>query len=176
MAVITFYNATKMDEFQLTDGLRGTDHYWEFKPEPISVATLNPDAEVISVFVGSNVTREIIDRLPKLKLIAARSTGFDHIDVKYASERGITVTNVPTYGENTVAEHAFALLLALSRKLIPAVEDTAQQLSPHQSSQYTKNEAWRDFNQHRSWRACRESRANRGTAQQASSGRWTRYN
>lgn len=125
MAVITFYNATKMDEFQLTDGLRGTDHYWEFKPEPISVATLNPDAEVISVFVGSNVTREIIDRLPKLKLIAARSTGFDHIDVKYASERGITVTNVPTYGENTVAEHAFALLLALSRKLIPAVEDTA---------------------------------------------------
>jgi hypothetical protein len=44
MAVITFYNATKMDEFQLTDGLRGTDHYWEFKPEPISVATLNPDA------------------------------------------------------------------------------------------------------------------------------------
>lgn len=125
MAVITFYNATKMDEFQLTDGLRGTDHYWEFKPEPISRDNLNPDAEVISVFVGSVVTREIIDRLPKLKLIATRSTGFDHIDVAYATERGITVTNVPTYGENTVAEHAFALLLAISRKLIETVGDTA---------------------------------------------------
>ncbi len=125
MAVITFYNATKMDEFQLTDGLRGTDHYWEFKPEPISRDNLNPEAEVISVFVGSVVTREIIDRLPKLKLIATRSTGFDHIDVAYATERGIAVTNVPTYGENTVAEHAFALLLGISRKLIETVGDTA---------------------------------------------------
>ncbi len=125
MAVITFYNATKMDTFQLSDGLKDTDHHWDFVADPISLANLNPEAEVISVFVGSMVTREIIDRLPKLKLIATRSTGFDHIDVAYATERGITVLNVPTYGENTVAEHAFALLLAITRKLIPTVEDTA---------------------------------------------------
>jgi D-lactate dehydrogenase len=125
MATITFYDATPMDTFQLTDGLRGTDHYWEFKPENISLDNLNPEAEVISIFVGSTVTREMIDRLPKLKLIAARSTGFDHIDVNYANERGIAVVNVPTYGENTVAEHAFALLLSISRKLIETVQDTS---------------------------------------------------
>ena len=125
MAVITFYEATQIDTFQLTDGLRGTDHYWEFVPDVIALDNLNPEAEVISVFVGSTVTREMLERLPKLKLIATRSTGFDHIDLDYANEHGIAVVNVPTYGENTVAEHAFALLLAVTRKLIPSVRDTA---------------------------------------------------
>lgn len=125
MAIITFYEATQIDTFQITDGLRQTDHYWEFKPETINSNNLNPEAEVISVFVGSSVTREIMERLPRLKLIATRSTGYDHIDLDYARERNITVVNVPTYGENTVAEHAFALLLAVSRKLIPTVQDTA---------------------------------------------------
>jgi D-lactate dehydrogenase len=50
-------------------------------------------------------------------LISTRSTGFDHIDLKECSERNITVCNVPFYGENTVAEHTFALILALSRNI-----------------------------------------------------------
>jgi len=55
--------------------------------------------------------------LPNLKLIATRSTGYDHIDTDYAASKNIVVSNVPTYGENTVAEHTFALILALSRNL-----------------------------------------------------------
>src|SRR3989338_3010588 len=55
--------------------------------------------------------------MPKLKLIETMSTGYNHIDVKECKKRGIVVCNVPTYGENTVAEHTFALLLALSRKI-----------------------------------------------------------
>lgn len=74
-------------------------------------------AEVISVFVYSKVTREVMDAMPKLRLIATRSTGFDHIDTAYAKERGIAVATVPLYGENTVAEHTFALLLSLSRNV-----------------------------------------------------------
>ncbi len=76
------------------------------------------DAEVVSVFIYSNLNRELISRLSKTRLITTRSTGFDHIDVKAAHEKGITVCNVPVYGDTTVAEHAFALLLSLSR-LIP---------------------------------------------------------
>lgn len=135
MAVITFYETTSMDTFQLSDGLKKTDHFWEFKPDTINLGNLNPEAEVISVFIASSVTREVMERLPKLKLIATRSTGFDHIDLDCANERGITVVNVPTYGENTVAEHAFALLLAVTRNLIQTVSDTS--LGKFVASQHT---------------------------------------
>lgn len=73
--------------------------------------------EVLSVFVCQPVQRADLDKMPNLKLIATRSTGFDHIDVVATKERNITVVYVPSYGENTVAEFAFALLLALSRKI-----------------------------------------------------------
>lgn len=77
-------------------------------------------AEILAVFIESRVTKEVLERLPNLKLLVTRSTGFDHIDLDACAERGIIVTNVPVYGENTVAEHTFALLLALSRKLLTA--------------------------------------------------------
>ncbi len=75
------------------------------------------DAEIISPFIYSRLTAERLAKLPQLKLIATRSTGFDHIDMAACAKRGITVANVPFYGENTVAEHTFALILALSRKV-----------------------------------------------------------
>jgi D-lactate dehydrogenase len=75
------------------------------------------DAEIISPFIYTKLTAERLAKLPKLKLITTRSTGFDHIDVAECTKRGITVSNVPFYGENTVAEHTFALILALSRKV-----------------------------------------------------------
>ena len=67
-----------------------------------------------------------MELLPNLKCIATRSTGFDHIDLKEAQEKGIVVCNVPSYGENTVAEHTFALILSLSRNLRKAYLRTVQ--------------------------------------------------
>ncbi len=78
------------------------------------------DAEIISVFLGSRISPGVFDALPKLKHIATRSTGFDHIDIDKAKEKGVVVSNVPFYGENTVAEMAFALILMVSRKLYPS--------------------------------------------------------
>lgn len=80
------------------------------------------EAEVISVFINSEVTKNIIDGLPNLKFITTRSTGFDHIDYKYAESKGIEVSNVPAYGSHTVAEFAFALLLTISRKIFDAYD------------------------------------------------------
>jgi D-lactate dehydrogenase len=75
------------------------------------------DVTVLSPFIYSSVTREVLKHAPKVKMITTRSTGFDHVDLKACAERDITVCNVPTYGENTVAEHAFGLLLAVSRNI-----------------------------------------------------------
>jgi D-lactate dehydrogenase len=79
----------------------------------------DPDhCQILSVFINSHLNETVLNALPSLKLIATRSTGYDHIDVEYCRRRGITVSNVPIYGDNTVAEHTFALILALSRKVI----------------------------------------------------------
>ncbi len=121
MAHIVFYDATEQDREQLTRFLQPTDHFWEYTEDKISLENINPDAEVISVFVSSTVTKEMIAKMPRLRLIACRSTGFNNIDLASAKARDITVTNVPTYGEHTVAEYAFAMLLYLTRKIGPAV-------------------------------------------------------
>lgn len=80
------------------------------------------DAEIISIFIYSTITREVLEKLPNLKFIATRSMGFDHIDMAFCRERGIVVSYVPSYGAHTVAEHTFALMLAVSRKIVPSVE------------------------------------------------------
>lgn len=77
------------------------------------------NTEIISLFVHSEkIDIKRLDYFPNLKMIATRSTGFNHIDLDYCKKRGIVVCNVPRYGEATVAEFAFGLLLALSRKII----------------------------------------------------------
>lgn len=82
------------------------------------------DPNVLAIFIYSQITKTVLDRYPHLKLITTLSTGYDHIDLAACRDRGVTVCNVPSYGENTVAEHALALLLALTRKIIPAVNHT----------------------------------------------------
>ena len=79
-------------------------------------------AEVISVFVNSTVGKAELDRFPNLKHISARSTGYDNIDLAETSKRGISVSYVPAYGANTVAEFAFGLLLTVSRKLYECIK------------------------------------------------------
>jgi len=78
------------------------------------------DYEIISCFINSQFSKEILDQLPKLKIIATRSTGFDHIDLKACQEKEILVANVPGYGSHTVAEYTFGLLICLVRKIYNA--------------------------------------------------------
>lgn len=78
--------------------------------------------DIISVFTGSIINQEVLNTLPNLKFIAGRTTGYDHIDLKTTQAKNILVSNVPSYGENTVAEFAFGLLLCLSRKIFLAYD------------------------------------------------------
>ena len=82
------------------------------------------DVEVLSAFVHTPLTAAVLSGFVKLKMIASRGTGYDHIDLEYCKRKGIIVCNVPTYGENTVAEHAFALILSLSHRIVEGVERT----------------------------------------------------
>ncbi|WP_417624859.1 hydroxyacid dehydrogenase [Paremcibacter congregatus] len=82
------------------------------------------DADVISTFVHSTLDRETLDPFSRLKFITTRSTGIDHIDLEYCRTKAIPVSNVPTYGGTTVAEHVFALLLAISHHIPEAVNRT----------------------------------------------------
>jgi D-3-phosphoglycerate dehydrogenase len=70
------------------------------------------------VIVGwSDITKNIIDSAKKLKMISIWATTCHYADLEAAKERGITVTHVPGYATEAVAEHVFALLLATARKL-----------------------------------------------------------
>ena len=80
--------------------------------------------EVLGVFIYSKITKEVLQNMPCLKLIITMSTGYDHIDLATCRKAGITVCNVPKYGGVCVAEHTFALILALVRNLHKAIEKT----------------------------------------------------
>ncbi len=82
------------------------------------------NADILSLFICSIVGEKEISKLKNLKFITTRSTGYDHIDVSACKKRGIPVSNVPVYGDNTVAEHTFALILALFKKIYTSVERT----------------------------------------------------
>lgn len=114
---IIFYQLSEETQKQyLQDKL--SDHELTFTDKPLNSSTLDlaKDAQVVSVFVGSEVSEKVIAQL-SAKLITTRSTGYDHIDLEAAQDAKIAVANVPFYGENTVAEHTLALLLALSRRI-----------------------------------------------------------
>lgn len=114
---IGFFEVAPWEEKYLSEKLK--KHELKFFEHPMSGKDLEKikDCEALSVFIYSKIGKDVLDKLPKLKLIATRSTGFEHIDVEECRKRGIAVTHVPFYGENTVAEHAFALILTLSRNI-----------------------------------------------------------
>lgn len=105
------------------DRLRST-HEVAFAAEPLRALNAKDyaDVDIVSTFIYSELGADVIAQLPQLKLIATRSTGYEHVNIAACRERRIALCNVPTYGANTVAEHIFALLLAISHRLPEAIE------------------------------------------------------
>ncbi|MFZ3032308.1 MAG: hydroxyacid dehydrogenase [Candidatus Moraniibacteriota bacterium] len=114
---VAFFETTDRDEAYLKEKL--ASHDVSFFKEPLTAENALEAAsyEIVSVFIYSTITRETLEKMSAVKAILTRSTGFDHIDLAACNERGVAVENVPFYGENTVAEHTFALILALSRNV-----------------------------------------------------------
>lgn len=77
-----------------------------------------PDIDFLITPLSTKVDHEVIDAAPNLKLIANFGAGFNNIDVAYAKEKGIPVTNTPAVSTNAVAEVTIGLLLALSHRFV----------------------------------------------------------
>lgn len=66
----------------------------------------------------AKITKKVMDALPKLKFIVRYGVGVDTIDIEEATKHNIQVCNVPDYGMNEVADHAIALMMAMTRKIV----------------------------------------------------------
>ena len=114
---IAFFAINDWEITLLKKRLKG--HSLSFFNYPLTTENLvkKQNYDVVSVFISSKIDKAVLKKLPKLKFISTRSTGFDHINMGDCRKKKIAVANVPYYGENTVAEHTFALILALSRNV-----------------------------------------------------------
>ncbi|MCJ7792331.1 MAG: C-terminal binding protein [Dehalococcoidia bacterium] len=71
---------------------------------------------------GEPMTRRIIERMKKCRIISVVGVGYDYVDIEAATEYGICVSNVPDYCAEEMTDHAMALLLACARRIVVAVE------------------------------------------------------
>jgi D-lactate dehydrogenase len=118
---IVFYEIEDWEAEYIKNKLPGFN--LEFVRGVCSSENLPPeDADIVSPFVASKIDAQFFAAAPSVKFVATRSTGYDHINLEAAKAHGVVVSNVPTYGESTVAEFTFALILELSRKLYPAIK------------------------------------------------------
>lgn len=70
------------------------------------------DAEI--VFTNKTpLTREIFEKAPQIRYVGVLATGYNVVDIEAAKDKGIVVTNIPTYGTDAVAQYTFALLLEM---------------------------------------------------------------
>ncbi|TVR01756.1 MAG: D-2-hydroxyacid dehydrogenase [Spirochaetaceae bacterium] len=89
----------------------------------LTVYDRTPQEQIVERAAGAQIvltnktplSRATIEQLPELRFIAVLATGYNVVDVAYARERGIPVSNVPVYGTDAVAEYVFALTLNFCR-------------------------------------------------------------
>lgn len=130
MKKILFFDVRENEEEALratcktSDTKCGVDCWCKLIPDRLDEITVITEemaqANVISVFTFSRVSANVLRQFPNLKLIALRSVGFNHIDIDYCKAHGIVVVNSLGYGNVTVAEFAFGLILDVMRKVTRA--------------------------------------------------------
>ncbi|MCK0148152.1 NAD(P)-binding domain-containing protein [Arenibacter sp. F26102] len=99
--------------------LREQGHNLVLLPDGVSEAILAKEVKDCDILLMcyTPITKKIIASAHKLKAMVKYGVGIDAIDIPAAKERGIVVVNIPEYAEETVAEGAFAMLIALAKKL-----------------------------------------------------------
>jgi D-lactate dehydrogenase len=119
------YERTLLDELNAGHGHDVV--YFETVLGP-GTASLAAGFPAVSVFVNDSVDADVLNRLAAggTRLVATRSTGFNHIDLHAAKDLGIAVVRVTRYSPNSVAEFAVGLLLALNRKIHRAYNRTRE--------------------------------------------------
>lgn len=86
------------------------------RTKPEEVVERSKDAEVV-LTNKVIISREVMDQLPTLRYIGVLATGYNVVDIDYAHERGIAVTNIPAYSTDSVAQMVFAFLLNITNSV-----------------------------------------------------------
>jgi lactate dehydrogenase-like 2-hydroxyacid dehydrogenase len=86
-------------------------------PEAL-IREVGPRVTAVATTGGKGLRRDLIEKLPNLKLVASSGVGYDTIDIAACNERGIVVTNTPDVLTDDVADLGLALILAIQRALI----------------------------------------------------------
>ncbi|MCC5991104.1 MAG: 2-hydroxyacid dehydrogenase [Rhodobacteraceae bacterium] len=117
---IDIFSAKPHDLVFLSDAASGTDLSLQFHEARLNADTarLAEGAQAVCAFVNDDLGAEVVGALSAMgvRLIALRSAGFNHVDLRAAQQAGITVARVPAYSPHAVAEHTLALILTLNRK------------------------------------------------------------
>ncbi len=111
----------EVDEWQ-RDYLRRSfpDASYDDGPLTAANAASYADAEIVAVRTYTNVDDALLAVLPSLKLLLSMTTGTDHVDLDACKRRALPVCNVTGYSDAAVAEHVFALLLAIAKNILPS--------------------------------------------------------
>ena len=89
--------------------------------EPAEMIRRIGDAEIaLNIRSHASFTKAVFEACPRLRMISVWGTGVDNIDLAAAARHGVTVANIPGVNADAVAEHAFALILAVARKITEA--------------------------------------------------------
>jgi glyoxylate reductase len=93
----------------------------EYSPPPKEVIIKKvADIDALVPLLSDKIDAHVLDAAPKLKIVAQMAVGFDNIDLKEAIKRGIYVTNTPGVLTETTADFAWALLMAIARRVVEA--------------------------------------------------------
>src|SRR5919197_2897475 len=117
---------TRALPFEALDRLRAAHEVdeWpgEMPPTPDEMRAHVAGAEGLLSLVTDRIDAAVLDAAPRLRAIANMAVGTDNIDVEAAAARGIPVGNTPDVLTDATADLAFALLLALARRIVPGAE------------------------------------------------------
>lgn len=116
---ISVFSTQPYDRTFLTRANEHYGHDLQFFEERLQehTAALVHDRDAVCPFVNDTVDAAVVNVLADagVRLLTLRSAGFNHVDLKAAAARGVTVARVPAYSPHAVAEHALALILTLNR-------------------------------------------------------------
>ncbi|WP_026950282.1 2-hydroxyacid dehydrogenase [Algoriphagus mannitolivorans] len=117
---IAFFSTKSYDRESFENHVVDFKHEISFLEVRLDLTTLSlaEGHQAICTFVNDTIHEDILRKMSQMgiRLIALRCAGYNQVDLKSASKYGITVVRVPAYSPEAVAEHAFALILTLSRK------------------------------------------------------------
>lgn len=127
MRIILFSNQSyDRDSFLAANRGHGFELHFQQTQLRLDTVALAMGFEVVCAFVNDDLSRPVLEHLAAggTRLIALRSAGYNHVDLKAAHALGLAVVRVPAYSPYAVAEHAVGLVLALCRHLHRAYNRT----------------------------------------------------